>query len=55
MRNLLKKYYKMNDEQKNKLEDLLILHNIEIMIDKHKDLDIVISDEEIIFDIVKNI
>ena len=55
MRNLLKKYYKMNDEQKNKLEDLLILHNIEIMIDKHKDLDIVILDEEIIFDIVKNI
>lgn len=50
MKELLKKYYKMNDEEKEELEDLYLLHELQMQISEHEDLDLTLSDEEIIFE-----
>ena len=55
MKNLLKKYYEMNDTDKLKLKDLYILHELETQLLNYKELELDISDEEIIFETIKDI
>ncbi len=55
MRNLLKKYYKMNEETKMLLEDLYLIHAIENMIKENEKFNLNIAEEEVIFESIKNI
>ena len=55
MRNLLKKYYKMNDESKMLLKDLSLLHTIETFIKEKENLNLNIAEEEVIFEGIKSI
>lgn len=50
MKELLKKYYEMNDEEKEELEDLYLLHELQMQVSEHEDLELTLSDEEIIFE-----
>ena len=55
MKNLLKKYYEMNDKDKLKIKDLYILHELETQLLNYRELELDISDEEIIFETIKDI
>ncbi len=50
MKDLLKKYYEMTDKEKDELEDLYLLHEFQTQLKEHEDLDLELSDEEIIFE-----
>lgn len=55
MKKILKKYYEMNDNEKDDIEDLCILHELEGQLVDYEDLGLDIADEEVIFEEVKNI
>ena len=40
----------MNDEEKEELEDLYLLHELQMQISEHEDLELTLSEEEIIFE-----
>ena len=52
---ILKKYYEMNDNEKDDIEDLCILHELEEQLENYEDLGLDIADEEVIFEEIKNI
>ena len=55
MRNILKKYYKMNNDERSELKDLLLIHEIENKLEEYEELELSIADEETIFKIVKTV
>ena len=55
MKKILKKYYEMNDNEKDDIEDLCILHELEEQLENYEDLGLDIADEEVIFEEIKNI
>lgn len=55
MRNMLKKYYKMNNDERSELKDLLLIHEIENKLEEYEDLELSIADEETIFEKVKTV
>lgn len=54
MKELLKKYYKMNNEEKEELESLFILHKLQKALENNKGIELTISEEEIIFETIKD-
>lgn len=54
MKELLKKYYKMNDEEKAELEDLFLLHQLQKILEGNQSIDLDFSEEEAIFNATRN-
>lgn len=54
MKELLKNYYKMNNDEKEKLENLFILHKLQKALENNKRIELTISEEESIFETIKD-
>lgn len=54
MKELLKKYYKMNKYEKKKIKDLYILHELQKQVNSCKEVKLNISEEQTIFEVTKN-
>lgn len=54
MKELFRKYYEMNSEEKDEIEDLFILHKLKNILENNKELEFNISEEEILFETVKD-
>lgn len=54
MKELLRKYYKMNNEEKEELENLFILHKLQKALENNKEIEFTISEEEIIFEVARD-
>lgn len=53
MKDLLKKYLKMTDDEKNEIEELYLLHLLQSQLSEKDDFKLNLSDEEIIFEATK--
>lgn len=54
MKELLKKYYKMTDEEKVELEDLFLLHQLQKILEGNQDLNLDFAEEEVIFNAARD-
>lgn len=53
MKELLKKYYKLSDDEKSEIEDLYLLHQLQKKVDGYKQIALTNLEEKILFDKAK--
>lgn len=55
MENLFKKYYEMDDNEKEDLEKLKIIHELEKQLFNYEDLELDMTDEEVLFEAIRDV